>query len=96
VSPDGDAAKAESAKRAEEFAADGDLAGVAVWLRVIDATRQLAITASFGSVHWRDGSSRGRTRVSPDAVRSSVEFLEGQIGGEEPAIIGFGEPEPLL
>ena len=47
----GDEAVAESAKRAEELAADGDLAGVAVWLRVIDATRQLAITAPFGSVH---------------------------------------------
>jgi hypothetical protein len=32
----GDAAKAESAKRADELAADGDLAGVAVWLRIID------------------------------------------------------------
>jgi len=28
-------------------------------------------------------------------MRSSVEFLECQIRGEEPAIIGFGEPEPL-
>ena len=47
----GDEATAESAKRADELAADGDLAGVAVWLRVIDAIRQLAITAPFGSVH---------------------------------------------
>ena len=47
----GDAARAESAKRAEELAADGDLAGVAVWLRVIDAIRQLAITTPIGSVH---------------------------------------------
>ena len=47
----GDEAVAESAKRADELAADADLAGVAVWLRVIDATRQLAITAPFGSVH---------------------------------------------
>ena len=47
----GDEATAESAKRAEELAADADLAGVAVWLRVIDAIRQLAITAPFGSVH---------------------------------------------
>ena len=38
----GDEALAESAKRAEELAADGDLAGVATWLRVIDAIRQLA------------------------------------------------------
>jgi hypothetical protein len=28
-------------------------------------------------------------------VKSSVEFLEGQIRGEEPAIIGVGEPDPL-
>ena len=47
----GDEALAESAKRAEELAADSDLAGVATWLRVIDAVRQLAITAPFGSVH---------------------------------------------
>jgi hypothetical protein len=46
----GDNAVAEGTKRAEELAADGDLGGVAVWLRVIDAIRQLAITAPFGSV----------------------------------------------
>ena len=40
----GDEATAESAKRADELAADGDLAGVATWLRVIDAVRQLAVT----------------------------------------------------
>jgi hypothetical protein len=47
----GDEAVAEGTERAEEFAAYGDLGGVAVWLRVIDAIRQLAITAPFGSVH---------------------------------------------
>jgi hypothetical protein len=47
----GDQARAESAKRAEELAADGDLAGVAVWLRIIDAIGQLAITTPIGSVH---------------------------------------------
>ena len=47
----GDEALAESAKRVEELAADGDLSGVAVWLRVIDAIRQLAITTPPGSVH---------------------------------------------
>ena len=46
-----DEATAEGTKRAEELAADGDLAGVAVWLHVIDATRQLAITPPFGSIH---------------------------------------------
>jgi len=47
----GDEAMAEGTKRAEEHAADGDLAGVATWLRVIDAIRQLAITAPLGPLH---------------------------------------------
>jgi hypothetical protein len=47
----GDEATAEGTKRAEELAADGDLAGVAVWLRVIDAIRQLAIMAPLGLIH---------------------------------------------
>ena len=47
----GDEATAESAKRADELAAAGDLAGVATWLRVIDAVRQLAITTPIGPVH---------------------------------------------
>jgi hypothetical protein len=47
----GEEAKAESVKRAEELAADGDLAGVADWLRVLDAVRQLAITTPIGPVH---------------------------------------------
>ena len=47
----GDEAMAESAKHAEELAEDGDLAGVAVWLRVLDAIRQLAITTPDGPVH---------------------------------------------
>jgi hypothetical protein len=46
-----EAAKLESAKRAEELAADGDLAGVAVWLRIIDVIGQLAITTPSGPVH---------------------------------------------
>ena len=65
----GDAAKAESAKRAEELAADGDLAGVAVWLRVIDAIRQLAITTPLGPLHQLGGSFRGPGGIAPDAVR---------------------------
>jgi hypothetical protein len=44
-------AVAEGTKRAEELAADGDLAGVATWLRVIDAVRQLAITTPVGPLH---------------------------------------------
>jgi len=47
----GDEAVAEGTKRAEELAADGDLGGVATWLRVIDAVRQLAITTPTGPVH---------------------------------------------
>jgi hypothetical protein len=47
----GDEATAEGAKRAEELADDGDLGGVAVWLRIIDAIGQLAITTPPGPVH---------------------------------------------
>ena len=47
----GDEVMAEGTKRAEELAGDGDLAGVATWLRVIDAIRQLAITTPIGPVH---------------------------------------------
>jgi hypothetical protein len=47
----GDEAAAESARRAEELADDGDLAGVAVWLRVFDAVRKLAETTPSGMVH---------------------------------------------
>jgi hypothetical protein len=47
----GEAATAESAKRANELATDGDLAGVAVWLRIIDAVGQLAITTPTGPLH---------------------------------------------
>ena len=46
----GEATKLGSAERAEELAADGHLAGVAVWLRIIDATGQLAITTPCGRV----------------------------------------------
>ena len=47
----GEVAKLESAKRAEGLAAGGDLAGVAVWLRIIDATGQLPITTPSGPMH---------------------------------------------
>jgi hypothetical protein len=47
----GDEAVAEGVKRAEELADDGDLGGVAVWLRVIDAIRQLAVTTPIGPLH---------------------------------------------
>jgi hypothetical protein len=38
----GDKAEAESARRAGEVAADSDVAGVAVWMRIIDAIGRLA------------------------------------------------------
>ena len=47
----GDEALAEGTKRAEELADDGDLGGVAVWLRVIDAIAQLLNTTPPGPVH---------------------------------------------
>jgi hypothetical protein len=45
-----EAARLESAKRADELDAEGDLAGVAVSLRIIDATGQLAITTFWAGV----------------------------------------------
>ena len=47
----GDAAVAEAAKQADELAANADLAGVAVWLQIIDAIRQLSETTPTGPVH---------------------------------------------
>jgi hypothetical protein len=47
----GDKAAAESAKRVEELAADGDSAGAAVWRRVADAIGQLANTTPTGPIH---------------------------------------------
>ena len=51
VTRSGETPELDSAKRAEELAADGNLAGVAVWLRIIDATGQLAITTPSGPMH---------------------------------------------
>ena len=90
----GDEATAEGTKRAEELAADGDLGGVAVLAaryRRNQATRDHSAVRVSTLEGWRVGLAR----VSPDAVRSSFGFLEYQIWGEEPVIIGFGEPEPL-
>jgi hypothetical protein len=47
----GDNAEVESARRADELATAGDIAGVAVWRRISDAIRQLANTVSPGPVH---------------------------------------------
>ena len=47
----GETAQEEGARRAAEFAADGDPAGSACWRRVIDAIEQLANTTPFGLLH---------------------------------------------
>jgi hypothetical protein len=47
----GDTAQEESARRADEFALDGDPAGQACWRRIIDAIEQLANTNSIGLLH---------------------------------------------
>jgi hypothetical protein len=47
----GDEAMVESAIRAEELAKEGDVAGAAVWLRIIDAIDHLASEAPSGPVH---------------------------------------------
>jgi hypothetical protein len=47
----GDNAETESARRVDELAESGDDAGVAVWMRIIDATGQLASTTPTGPVH---------------------------------------------
>ena len=47
----GDEAQAESAKHAEELAADGDHKGAAVWRRGVDAVEQLENTTPSGPVH---------------------------------------------
>jgi hypothetical protein len=47
----GDTAPVECARRADELAAAGDTAGVAVWHRIIDAVDQLADTTPPGPVH---------------------------------------------
>jgi len=47
----GDTALVESARRADELAAAGDTAGVAVWCRIINAVDQLANTTPPGPLH---------------------------------------------
>ena len=47
----GETAQEESARRADEFAEEGDLAGAACWHRIIDAIEQLAITTPCGVIH---------------------------------------------
>jgi hypothetical protein len=47
----GDTAEAESMRRAEELAADGDNVGVAVWRRIIRAIGQLENVTFAGPMH---------------------------------------------
>ena len=47
----GDIAEAESMRRAEELAAEGDNAGVAVWRWIIRAIGQLEDTTPPGPMH---------------------------------------------
>ena len=47
----GETAEEESARRADEFATDGDLTGEACWRRIIDVIGQLASTTPSGSIH---------------------------------------------
>jgi hypothetical protein len=47
----GDTAEAESMRRAEELAADGDNVGVAVWRRIIGAIRRLETVTLSGPMH---------------------------------------------
>jgi hypothetical protein len=47
----GDMAQTESIRRVNELSAADDLAGVAIWLRIIDAFDQLANTTPPGAVH---------------------------------------------
>ena len=47
----GDTAQEESARRADELAADGNSAGEACWRRIIDVIGQLANTTPAGLLH---------------------------------------------
>ena len=47
----GETAQEESARRADEFATDGDPAGEACWRRVIDVIGQLVNTTPSGFIH---------------------------------------------
>ena len=47
----GDMAQEESIRRIEEFSAADDLAGVAIWMRIIEPIDQLANLTPPGPVH---------------------------------------------
>jgi len=47
----GETAQEESARRADEFAEEGDRAGEACWRRIIDAIGQLESATPSGLIH---------------------------------------------
>ncbi len=47
----GDAATVEAAKRADTLGSKGDLEGMAVWLRILEAIIELQSTVPSGAVH---------------------------------------------
>jgi hypothetical protein len=47
----GDEALAEALKRTDQLTSNADLAGVAVWLRIIEAIRLRAEATPTGSLH---------------------------------------------
>jgi hypothetical protein len=61
----GDTAQVESARRANELAAAGDIAGVAVWLRIIDTVGQIASTTPPGPVQVAFSNSPRNSRKRP-------------------------------
>ena len=80
----GDKAEAESARRADELAADGADTGVAVWMRIIEAIGQLANTTPTGPVHLPDRSDPQTNKVvlwvAQSARRIRREHLEQCVG----------------
>jgi hypothetical protein len=64
----GDAALVESARRADELAAAGDTAGVAVWCRIINAVDQLANTTPPGCYTDLARGRSERSRFGPRTV----------------------------
>ncbi len=47
----GDEAAEETAKRADTLGSKGDLEGMAVWLRILEAVKELQNTVPSGAVH---------------------------------------------
>ncbi len=47
----GDGAAIEAAKRADDMLEQGDMEGKAVWLRILEAVKELQNTVPRGAVH---------------------------------------------